>query len=109
MDRVRTLYHYPGAAFVNRRRDCAYSRRGDARVAGHRRMRRVSLLVDRQSGRCIATSAWESDEAMHASAERIQPIRDRAAQMFGGPRRSRSGRSRPCIATIAHARAHARG
>lgn len=45
----------------------------------------VSLLVDRQSGRCIATSAWESDEAMHASAEQIQPIRDRAAQMFGGP------------------------
>ncbi len=44
----------------------------------------VSLLVDRQSGRCIATSAWETDEAMHASAERVQPIRDRAAEMFGG-------------------------
>jgi heme-degrading monooxygenase HmoA len=44
----------------------------------------VSLLVDRNSGRCIATSAWETDEAMHASAERVQPIRDRAAQMFGG-------------------------
>ncbi len=44
----------------------------------------VSLLVDRQSGRCIATSAWENDEAMHASAERVRPIRDRAAEMFGG-------------------------
>lgn len=44
----------------------------------------VSLLVDRQSGRCIATSSWENDEAMHASAERVRPIRDRAATMFGG-------------------------
>ncbi|MBS4729397.1 hypothetical protein MSM1_13960 [Mycobacterium sp. SM1] len=44
----------------------------------------VSLLVDRQSGRCIATSAWESADAMRASADRVRPIRDRAAQMFGG-------------------------
>ena len=44
----------------------------------------VSLLVDRESGRCIATSAWESDEAMRGSAERVAPIRDRAAQAFGG-------------------------
>jgi heme-degrading monooxygenase HmoA len=44
----------------------------------------VSLLVDRESGRCIATSAWETEEAMRASAERLQPIRDRAAEMFGG-------------------------
>jgi quinol monooxygenase YgiN len=44
----------------------------------------VSLLVDRQSGRCIATSAWDSEEAMRASAEHVTPIRDRAAEMFGG-------------------------
>ena len=44
----------------------------------------VSLLVDRQSGRCIATSSWENDEAMRASSERVRPIRDRAAEMFGG-------------------------
>lgn len=44
----------------------------------------VSLLVDRQSGRCITTSAWENEEAMRASDERIRPIRDRAAEMFGG-------------------------
>jgi len=44
----------------------------------------VSLLVDRRSGRCIATSAWESDEAMRASGETVTPIRDRAAEMFGG-------------------------
>lgn len=44
----------------------------------------LSLLVDRQSGRCIATSSWESQEAMHASAERVRPFRDEAAHAFGG-------------------------
>jgi hypothetical protein len=44
----------------------------------------LSLLVDRTSGRCIATSAWQSAEAMHASAEQARPIRDRAAELFGG-------------------------
>jgi hypothetical protein len=44
----------------------------------------VSLLVDRQSGRCIATSAWETDEAMRDSADQVTPIRDRGAEMFGG-------------------------
>src|SRR6201987_5132386 len=44
----------------------------------------LSLLVDRTSGRCIATSSWESEEAMRASAEALQPIRDRAAELFGG-------------------------
>lgn len=44
----------------------------------------VSLLVDRQTGRCIATSSWETEEAMHASAELVRPIRDRAAMTFGG-------------------------
>jgi hypothetical protein len=44
----------------------------------------VSLLVDRGSGRCIATSAWETEQAMHASADRIRPVRDQAAEMFGG-------------------------
>jgi len=44
----------------------------------------LSLLVDRESGRCIATSAWDSEEAMRASADDIAPIRDRAAEAFGG-------------------------
>jgi hypothetical protein len=44
----------------------------------------LSLLVDRTSGRCIATSSWESEEAMRASEESIRPIRDRAAELFGG-------------------------
>ncbi len=44
----------------------------------------LSLLVDRTSGRCIATSSWESEEAMRASAESLQPLRDEAAELFGG-------------------------
>jgi quinol monooxygenase YgiN len=44
----------------------------------------LSLMVDRESRRCIATTAWQSKEAMHASEQRIRPIRDRAAEIFGG-------------------------
>ena len=44
----------------------------------------LSLLVDRTSGRCIAASSWESEEAMRASTESLRPIRDQAAQQFGG-------------------------
>ncbi|OBA76803.1 hypothetical protein A5641_21825 [Mycobacterium sp. 1554424.7] len=47
----------------------------------------MSLLVDRQDGTCIATSSWNSLEKMRASAERVAPIRDRAAMMFSGQAR----------------------
>jgi quinol monooxygenase YgiN len=43
-----------------------------------------SLLVDRTSGRCIATSSWDSEEAMRASEETIRSIRNQAAELFGG-------------------------
>jgi hypothetical protein len=44
----------------------------------------LSLLVDRESGRCIATSAWETEAEERSSAEKIRPVRDRAAEVFGG-------------------------
>jgi heme-degrading monooxygenase HmoA len=44
----------------------------------------LSLLADQQTGRCIVTTAWDTEEAMHASAEPTQPVRDQAAQAFGG-------------------------
>jgi quinol monooxygenase YgiN len=44
----------------------------------------ISLLVDRESGRCIATTAWETSDAMAASAELVAPLRDRAAESFRG-------------------------
>jgi hypothetical protein len=46
----------------------------------------LSLLVNRQHGRCIATSAWDSAEAMYSSADQVRSVRDRAAEMFGAVR-----------------------
>lgn len=43
----------------------------------------ISVLADRESGRCIVTSAWESEEAMHASGPAVQEVRNRAAEIFG--------------------------
>ncbi|WP_129788159.1 antibiotic biosynthesis monooxygenase [Promicromonospora panici] len=43
----------------------------------------MSLLVDRETGRCIATTAWESEEAMLATADAVRPMRDRAEQALG--------------------------
>lgn len=43
----------------------------------------LSLLADRSSGRCIITTAWESEDAMHESAPAVQEVRRRAAEIFG--------------------------
>ena len=44
----------------------------------------MSLLADRSSGRCITTSAWESEDARRASAPAVEEVRNRAAEIFGG-------------------------
>ena len=44
----------------------------------------LSMLVDRESGRCIATSAWETEDALRISTEATAPLRDRAREIFGG-------------------------
>ncbi|MGV0852485.1 hypothetical protein [Mycolicibacterium phlei] len=44
----------------------------------------LSLLVDRESGICIATSSWESEEAMRAGADHATALRNRAAEMLRG-------------------------
>jgi quinol monooxygenase YgiN len=44
----------------------------------------VSLLVDRDSGRCIATSSWQDEQAMRAGAPATLPMRDQMAHTFGG-------------------------
>ena len=44
----------------------------------------MSLLVDRSSGRCIATTAWESEDAMRASADQASQLRNQASDKFGG-------------------------
>lgn len=44
----------------------------------------LSLLVDRQTGRCIATTAWQSEEAMRDSRTVTDELRERAAEILGG-------------------------
>ena len=47
--------------------------------------RGLSLLVDRQTGQSIATSSWESEEAMLASDKQLRAIRDRGRDVLAGP------------------------
>ena len=43
----------------------------------------LSMMCDRDSGRCIATSAWETEEAMHDSESDMHDMRMRYAEMMG--------------------------
>lgn len=43
----------------------------------------LSMIVDRESGRCITTTSWKSEEDMRASAEAVRPLRERAAALMG--------------------------
>src|SRR4051812_29038120 len=44
----------------------------------------LSMLADRESGRCIVTTAWRTEEAMQASEEGVRATRERGAEIFGG-------------------------
>ena len=44
----------------------------------------LSMLCDRESGRCIITSAWADETAMHATEGAVHPMRERMAEMYGG-------------------------
>ena len=44
----------------------------------------LSMLADRDSGRCIVTTAWTTEEAMHASEQGVRASREKAGQIFGG-------------------------
>lgn len=43
----------------------------------------LSMMVDRTTGRCIATSAWENEEALRAGDQTLAPIRERAGEILG--------------------------
>jgi quinol monooxygenase YgiN len=42
-----------------------------------------SMVVDRETGHCIATSAWQDRQAMRASADRVQSMRQGGTERFG--------------------------
>jgi heme-degrading monooxygenase HmoA len=44
----------------------------------------MSMICDRDTGRCIATTAWETEEAMHNSESALYDKRQRYAEMLGG-------------------------
>ena len=47
----------------------------------------LSMLVDRETGQCIVTSSWQSEDAMRVSDPHLVPLRTRAGQiMQGAPR-----------------------
>ena len=43
----------------------------------------LSLLVDRETGRSITTTAWESDSALRASGPAVSGLRERGARATG--------------------------
>jgi quinol monooxygenase YgiN len=43
----------------------------------------LSMLADRETGRCIVSSAWADEETLKASAETVRPMQDRLMQMLG--------------------------
>lgn len=45
----------------------------------------LSMLLDRESGHCIVTTSWESQEAMDATADAVRPMREKAAALLDGP------------------------
>ncbi len=45
--------------------------------------RGLSMLVDRGTGQCIATSSWDNEATMLASDDRLRPIRDRGRDILG--------------------------
>ena len=44
----------------------------------------LSMLVDRVSGMCIATSAWNDEQSMHAADAALRPMREQAGKILGG-------------------------
>ena len=44
----------------------------------------LSFLADRDSGRCNVATAWQTEEAMRATMDRVRPLRDRVAEILGG-------------------------
>jgi heme-degrading monooxygenase HmoA len=45
----------------------------------------LSMLADRVSGRCVATTSWRDEAAMHESEGPLHQLRARYGEILGGP------------------------
>ena len=43
----------------------------------------ASLIAERDTGRCIVTASYATPEARQANADKVQPLRQRAAEIMG--------------------------
>ena len=43
----------------------------------------LSMLIDRESGRCIVTTSWRGEDEMRATEGQVGPLRDRASRDHG--------------------------
>jgi heme-degrading monooxygenase HmoA len=43
----------------------------------------MSMLADRESGRCIVTAAWQDEATLHAAAAGVQTMREQARDLLG--------------------------
>jgi quinol monooxygenase YgiN len=44
----------------------------------------LSMLCDRDSGRCVITTSWDSEESMSASRDAVRAMREQSATVMGG-------------------------
>ena len=44
----------------------------------------LSMLADRESGRCIVTTSWEDADAVRSSRDVVRPALERTAEVLGG-------------------------
>jgi quinol monooxygenase YgiN len=44
----------------------------------------LSMLADRDTGRCIVTTSWQDEAALAASREAVRPTAERTAELLGG-------------------------
>ena len=55
----------------------------------------LSMLCDRDTGRCIVTASWDSEEAMRATADSVHQMRQRAATAARPAAAATAARRRP--------------
>jgi quinol monooxygenase YgiN len=44
----------------------------------------LSMLADGDTGRCIVTTSWRDEAALHAGADDVRPFAERTAALLGG-------------------------